>query len=93
MNEQIKKLIEQATTKEEFYPAGCDGHPEYRYDFNKEKFAALIIMECLSVMIDERQHQIAEFHKSGSNSPQVFQGMTGSFYTVDRINKHFGVEK
>lgn len=40
MNTLIQHLVEQATSKEEFYPAGCNG---YRYDFNKEKFAELLI--------------------------------------------------
>ena len=49
MNKLIKELIEQATTKEEFYPAGCNGYPEYRYDFDKEKFAELIVSECAGI--------------------------------------------
>ena len=49
MNERIKELAEQATTKQEFYPAGCNGYPEYLYYFNKEKFAELIVRECAEV--------------------------------------------
>jgi len=50
MNERIKELIEQATTKREFYPASCNGYPEYRYDFDQEKFALLIIRECIDIV-------------------------------------------
>ena len=46
MNELIKELAEQATIKGEYYPAGCNGYPEYRYDFDKEKFAQLIVRAC-----------------------------------------------
>ena len=49
MNERIKELAEQATTKQEFYPAGCNGYPEYLYYFNKEKFAELIVRECMFI--------------------------------------------
>lgn len=52
MNERIRELIEQATTQEAYYPAGCNGYPEYLADFNKEKFAELIVRECIS-MADE----------------------------------------
>ena len=47
MNERIRELIEQATTKQDFYPAGCNGYPDYRYEFDKEKFAELLIRECI----------------------------------------------
>ena len=49
MNERIQELVRQATTKEAYYPAGNDGHPEYRIDFNKEKFAELIVRECADI--------------------------------------------
>ena len=50
MNERIRLLVEQATTKQEFYPAGCNGYPDYRYEFDKEKFAELIVKECADVV-------------------------------------------
>ena len=65
MNERIRKLIEQATTKREFYPEGCNGYPKYRYDFDQEKFAELIVRECADVAKETRwavppsQEQIA----------------------------------
>ena len=55
MNERIKELIEQATTKESFYPAGC-GHHEDRYYFDKEKFAELIIKECAELMRNDPKY-------------------------------------
>ena len=46
MNTRIRLLAEEATTKVEYYPPSCDGHTQYRYDFDKEKFAQLIVAEC-----------------------------------------------
>jgi hypothetical protein len=45
MNEQIKKLIEQATTIEHGVDNGFD-----RVTFDKEKFAQLIVQECVNVV-------------------------------------------
>lgn len=47
MNERIKELAEEATTKVAYYPDRSNGHPEYRYDFDQEKFAELIVLECV----------------------------------------------
>ena len=47
--ELLGKMIAQATTIEEHYPAGCNGHPEHWCYFNKEKFAELIVKECAKV--------------------------------------------
>jgi hypothetical protein len=49
MNHLIQRLIEEATTQEAYYPAGCNGYPEYRSEFDKEKFAELIVKECLTL--------------------------------------------
>jgi hypothetical protein len=46
MNKIIQALIEQATTVEDTYPAGCNGYPTKLYGFDKEKFAALIVKAC-----------------------------------------------
>lgn len=53
MNERIRELAEQATTKVAYYPDRCNGHPEYRYDFDKEKFAELIVRECIDIAYRE----------------------------------------
>ena len=60
MNERIQELAEQATIKEEYYPAGCNGYPEYRYDFDKEKFAQLLILKCINLLVDEEDHDVAK---------------------------------
>ena len=60
MNERIRELAEQATIKEEYYPAGCNGYPDYRYDFDKEKFAQLLILKCIDLLVDEEDHDVAK---------------------------------
>jgi hypothetical protein len=45
MNERIKRLIEQATTKGEW---SCVNN-RYMEEFDKEKFAELIVRECAKV--------------------------------------------
>ncbi len=54
MNDRINELIEQSTIKQPVYPAGCDGHPEYNIYFDTEKFADLIINECIAVCMEQR---------------------------------------
>lgn len=52
MNSRIQELIAQATTVESYYPAGNDGHPDYRSYFDQEKFAQLIVRECAEIGFD-----------------------------------------
>jgi hypothetical protein len=57
MNERIKELIEQSTTHIE--PTSTSGEG---WIFDKEKFAELIVKECIQVL-DPGGHQlIARFH-------------------------------
>lgn len=49
MNPRISELIKQATVTEPYYPAGNDGHPEYRTYVSQEKFAELVVKECARV--------------------------------------------
>ena len=80
MNELIlKRLAEQATTKESYYSAGCNGHPEYRYDFDKEKFAELIVKECMEVAASQRNPANLNYKPS-----ERF---------VEDLRQHFGVEE
>jgi len=51
MNERIKELIEQATTREKGPPV-LDGYNSYNSEiilFDKEKFAELIVRECAEI--------------------------------------------
>ena len=78
MNERIRELIEQATTKQDFYPAGCNGYPDYRYEFDKEKFAELIVRECAK-FLDEN---------SGSDCTNNVW-----YPEPEELLKHFGVKE
>ena len=43
---RIEELMQQATTREEVFYPGCDGHPEIRQSFDRYKFAELLVREC-----------------------------------------------
>ena len=81
MNERIRELIEQATTKQDFYPAGCNGYPDYRYEFDKEKFAELLIRKCADIALQK-----------GMASPDT-DFRTGSYVINQYLLTHFGVEE
>ena len=57
MNKRIKELIEQATIRGEAYLPGDNGHPTATEYFDKEKFAELIVNDCLSI-IERRKNWI-----------------------------------
>lgn len=72
MNERIRKLAEQATKV--FEP----NDPDYRYEsFDKNKFAELIIQECIGVT---EEYRGTEWGKAAE-------------CIGDRIKDHFGVEE
>lgn len=56
MNERIKELIEQCESTSRFSYEGRGGHDMYY--FNKEKFAELLIKDCIDV---------ADRHNNGSS--------------------------
>ena len=73
MNERIKELIKQATTIEE-HKWGVS------YDnFDKEKFAELIVRECLDIAQDR-----AAFDWAPPNDVN---------HIINEIKEHFGVEE
>ena len=75
MNERIKLLIEQATTYID--PIANDG---VCWDFDKEKFAELIVRECAQVCADRVAHHDGLYSAWASDCSE-------------RIEKHFGVEE
>ena len=73
MNERIKILLEQSRTKDYW----SEGY--YLVDFvNQEKFAKLIVKECMKEVRDESQH--AYNYKFAD-------------VVTERVFKHFGVEE
>jgi hypothetical protein len=84
MNERIQELRKQAMVSEAYYPAGNDGHPEYRSYLSEEKFAELIVRECAKV-IDELEDAVVIYRLGGEN--------TGEISKSELIKQHFGVEE
>jgi len=82
MNKRIQELAEQATTIEYGVDNGFD-----RVTFDKEKFAELIVRECVQVcepILDEPYENMTEFGKGLVEGQDV---------AIERIKEHFGVEE
>ena len=79
MNERIKELIEQATTIEYGVDNGFD-----RVTFDKEKFAELIVRECLDIAKNRED----EFESAGLLSESNAVGNVAY-----RISRQFGVKR
>ena len=73
MNEQIRLLIEQATTRID--PTAHDGAC---WDFDKEKFAELIVKKCMDV---------AKYHTPDTEECEY------TWLIHDKIQEYFGVEE
>ena len=81
MNERIKELAEQATNVVEGW---SDEHGTTRYyEFNQEKFAELIVRECLGC---------CEQVISDPVPKSVDTWLNGGTQCIDEIKQHFGVE-
>ena len=72
MNKRIKLLIEQATTYID--PIANDG---VCWDFDREKFAQLIVQECARVILE---------------TPVDYTEIDTMHRIRDRVKEHFGVE-
>ena len=78
MNKRIRELVKQATTIEE-HKWGVS------YDnFNKEKFAELIVRECIGC---------CEQVISDPVPKSVDTWLNGGSQCIDQIKQHFGVEE
>ena len=73
MNERIKKLYEQAGL------VGANGHFEYDF-FDPEKFAQLMVRECMNAVCDPRTIYLESMTESSA-----------MYAARERIRKHFGV--
>ena len=79
MNERIKQLAEQATTYID--PSANDG---VCWDFDKEKFAELIVRECMDICK----------HDSADDDDQFDLGRVYQAKEITQLIKiHFGVEE
>lgn len=78
MNERIKELEQQATTIEYGVDNGFD-----RVTFGKEKFAELIIAECVGICLDRHHTWRWDNEPDSSSGPRD---------CAQSIKEHFGVE-
>ena len=83
MNERIKELAEQATIYID--PSANDG---VCWDFDKEKFAELIVKECISILKPTQHHEaFAEGYLGGVDGLELLNS------NVEQIKEHFGVKE
>ena len=87
MNERIRELAEQAGAK---FPFG--GFVNYD-QFDYEKFAELIILECVNVALEQKKRvedqEVFNPHDASWNRAKIQQSQC----IVEKINEHFGVEE
>jgi hypothetical protein len=94
MNERIKELAEQAGKyADETQPRGSytrDGMWLYAYN---EKFAELIVRECVNVALEQKKQveemEVYNLQDEVWNRARIQQ----SEHIVDKIKQHFGVEE
>jgi hypothetical protein len=82
MNERIKELAEQATSIVEM--VGPQGYTSSYANFDREKFAELIVQECADIIQRESDKAIRNNTYMGDDVP--------ASVTQWAIKKHFGVE-
>jgi|688.fasta_scaffold1567303_1 hypothetical protein len=83
MNERIKELAEQATTFEVICGRGFDT-TQYTEHFSKEKFAELIVRECLEIAKNRED----EFESAG-----LLEQSNAVGNVAYRISRQFGVKR
>ena len=84
MNERIRELIEQATESTGFLTAGDSVPPLPVREFNKEKFAELIVRECAEISEQSQWSEAKGEYYEGFNEAMI--------YVSNKIKEHFGVE-
>ena len=85
MNERIKELAEQATTIEYGVDNGFD-----RVTFDKEKFAELIVRECVGI-VDEQKECLHEEQKYWHDRDYGYEMAVND--ASKGIKQFFGVEE
>ena len=79
MNERIKQLAEQAGYTDAYYES--DDGAFVPAEFDKEKFAELIVWDCIEA-IDAKEYTM------GGDTEAM-----GMRFSINIIKKHFGVEE
>ena len=82
MNQRIQELIKQATEHDYTTWDSYNQKELVYYKFNQEKFAELIVEECIDIC-----------YKHPARMPtNNWQGVTVPLDIAQRLEKHFGVE-
>ena len=97
MNERIKELAEQAEINRFAYNQATMMNERVQ-EFDKEKFAELIVEECCSKLVEmgESWHEFARNPPEGqahNASGALFAAYRLKEDAVDEIKEHFGVEE
>ena len=86
MNERIRELAEQCKTR----TATNEWPDEYWVHFNEQKFAELIVRECMNIALDRKEwvenQAVFDPRDQAWNRARVQQ----SQHIVDKIKEHFG---
>jgi hypothetical protein len=87
MNERIQQLAEQASTTTTSYYDGRGNVTETYFD--KEKFAELIVKECVSILMKpgyamNHPGELADYNRGWVN---------GRLLGIEHIEEYFGVEQ
>ena len=103
MNERIQELIKQAherkpvivadpVTFEPIHKIGNYNEPMYHNVFSPEKFAELIVRECVKIIEDEAFNNYNKYKQRHPNSFEAGHD-SGMFWSVGMIKEHFGVSE
>jgi hypothetical protein len=87
MNQRIKELAQQATEHDYTTWDSYNQKELVYYKFNKEKFAELIVKECLDVIFNGR---FSDEECEGNTHRMSYNN--GRFGASKDIKEHFGVE-
>jgi alpha-D-ribose 1-methylphosphonate 5-phosphate C-P lyase len=91
MNERIRELAEQATTIVEM--VGPQGYTSSYANFDKEKFAELIVAEC-AALAKSKSEYIQSMETDDRGDQMQIQSLAWQFEEFGyKIKKHFGVEE
>jgi hypothetical protein len=83
MNERIRELAEQCWEERKYGPAW----------FNQEKFAQLIVMECINQALEEKVSEEEIDREDDIEDRCYLRGNNGGIVdAVIRIRQHFGIE-
>jgi hypothetical protein len=92
MNERIQELARKANMVEVEY---SPGFPDIRYPKNFEKFAELIVRECMSMCDEQRAYYFG--HRMASDDfidkNMYAEGEAACDILQYKMKKHFGVEE